>query len=172
MREVPQTFTTTRLLLRPITASDLPNIYRGLSDPKVIAHYGVSFDSLEATQAQMDWFAQQQQCWWAICSPDGDTFYGAGGLNDIDTQQGKAEIGLWLLPQFWGRGIMAEALPIIADYGLTELGLHRIEGFVDSNNENCKKAMAKVDFQHEKTIPNFEVKDGKSIDVDVFVKLR
>lgn len=49
------TLYTKQLILRQITQSDLPNIYKGLSHPKVIPYYGVSFESLEATQEQMDW---------------------------------------------------------------------------------------------------------------------
>ena len=161
---------TDRLLLREIIDSDLENIFKGLSHPDVIRHYGVSFDSLEATKEQMMWFADQKQLWWAICSSDNQTFYGAGGLNDIDLKERKAEIGLWLLPEFWGQRIMKEALPLIANYGLHELQLHRIEGFVESDNTNCKNAMTKLDFQLEKTIPDFEIKNGKPISVDIYIK--
>lgn len=45
---------TGRFLLREIIESDLQNIYRGLSNPRVIKHYGVSYDSLEVTKSQMD----------------------------------------------------------------------------------------------------------------------
>ena len=40
--------------LDPVTDTDLPHIYRGLSDPRVVAYYGVSYDSLAACRAQMD----------------------------------------------------------------------------------------------------------------------
>jgi ribosomal-protein-alanine N-acetyltransferase len=143
------TIKTKRLLLREITDFDLENIYTGLSNPYVIKHYGISFNSLETTKEQMTWFADSKQFWWTICSIDNETFYGAGGLNDLSEEHKKAEIGLWLLPDFWGQGIMTETMPLICDYGFDQLGLHRIEGFVESNNQNCKKAMAKLDFQHE-----------------------
>ncbi|MDC8003871.1 GNAT family N-acetyltransferase [Aureisphaera galaxeae] len=162
------TIKTNRLLLREITDLDLENIFSGLSNPAVIQYYGVSYDSLEATKEQMAWFAEETQMWWAICSLDNQTFYGAGGLNDISYTEGKAEIGLWLLPEFWGKGIMKEALPLITNYGLKQLKLDRIEGFVETENSNCKRAMAKLDFKHEKTIKDFEIKEGKPISVDVY----
>ncbi len=162
--------TTERLKLRPIMAKDINDVYRGLSHPKVISFYGVSFESLAATREQMQWYAQPQQLWWAVMSLDGTQFYGAGGLNDIDLKTGKAEIGFWLLPQHWGYGYMQEVLPLIANHGLNSLGLNRIEGFVDSDNINCKRAMAKLDFTHEKTLLAAEQKAGRSIDVEVYVK--
>ena len=164
------TIKTDRIILREITHLDLENIYIGLSNPNVIQHYGISFDSLEATKEQMIWFADKKQMWWAICSPDNQTFYGAGGLNDIDHNKGKAEIGLWLLPDFWGMGIMKEAMPLITDYGINQLQLNRIEGFVETENSNCKKAMSKLDFVLEKTMKDSEIKNGKLISVDVYVK--
>ncbi|MBW1298399.1 GNAT family N-acetyltransferase, partial [Aquimarina litoralis] len=84
----------------------------------------------------------------------------------------KAEIGLWLLPEYWGKGIMKEAMPLICNYAFHDLGLHRIEGFVDSENENCKRAMAKLDFNHEGTMKDCEIKDGKYISIDIYAQLK
>ncbi|MCT4580146.1 MAG: GNAT family N-acetyltransferase [Flavobacteriales bacterium] len=162
---------TKRLLLREIEETDLYNVYKGLSNSQVIAYYGVNFDSLEATKEQMSWFQEAEQFWWAICSVDKQTFYGAAGLNGWSKEHNKAEIGLWLLPEFWGRGIMTEVMPLICDYGFNELGIHRIEGFVESDNLNCKKAMSKLDFEYEGRMKDCEVKKGKYISVDIYAKL-
>ncbi|PKQ46855.1 GNAT family N-acetyltransferase [Confluentibacter flavum] len=170
-KEIPS-ITTDRLLLRTITESDLENIYYGLSNPDVIKHYGISYDSLEATNEQMTWFSDSKQFWWAICSIDNGTFYGACGLNNLSIEHRKAEIGLWLLPDFWGQGIMTEAMPLICSYGFEQLELHRIEGFVESDNQNCKKAMAKLDFQHEGTMKDSEIKNGRFISIDIYAKLK
>lgn len=171
MKKEIQSIKTDRLLLRKITESDLENIYNGLSNPDVIKHYGVSFDSLEATNEQMTWFANSKQFWWAICSIDNKTFYGASGLNDLSIEHKKAEIGLWLLPEFWRKGIMTEVIPLICNYGFEQLGIHRIEGFVESDNQNCKKVMAKLNFQHEGIMKDCEIKNGKIISVDIYAKL-
>ncbi|PKG42751.1 GNAT family N-acetyltransferase [Psychroflexus sp. MES1-P1E] len=161
---------TNRILLREITGLDIENVFKGLSNPNVIQHYGISFDSLEATKEQMTWFADKKQKWWAICSLDNQTFYGAGGLNDIDYEKSKAEIGLWLLPDFWGMGIMKEVLPLISDYGLNKLKLNRIEGFVETDNVNCKNVMSKLDFKNEGRMKDCEIKNRKLISVDVYAK--
>ncbi|WP_273446060.1 GNAT family N-acetyltransferase [Neolewinella agarilytica] len=169
-RETPS-IQTERLLLREVVGADIQNIYAGLSNSLVTECYGVSYDSLEATKEQMAWYENAQQVWWAICSADGETFLGAGGLNDLSLTNKKAEIGLWLLPDFWGQGIMTTVMPLICSYGFDELGLHRIEGFVDSANQNCRKAMAKLDFEHEGTMKDCEIKNGRYISVDIYAKL-
>ncbi len=164
------------LLLRHFVESDIDNVYKGLSHPEVIKHYGISFDSLEATKKQMTWFADLEKnetgIWFAVCSFNNKTFYGAGGLNSLSKEHRKAEIGFWLLPEFWGHGIMKEAIPLICDYGFDKLGLHRIEGFVETENTNCKNAMAKLNFQHEGTMKDCEIKNGKFISLDIYAKIK
>lgn len=167
---------TDRLLLRQFEESDLENVFKGLSHPDIIKHYGISFDNLESTKEQMAWFADLEKnetgMWFAVCSLDNKTFYGAGGLNDLSKEHKKAEIGFWLLTDFWGQGIMKETMPLICNYGFDKLGLHRIEGFVESDNTNCKNAMAKLDFQYEGTMKDCEVKNEKFISLDIYSKIK
>jgi len=165
---------TERLAIRKITPDDINHVFRGLSHPDVIKHYGVSYMTLEATKEQMDWYADHEKNetgqWFAVCSKADGTFYGAGGYNDRDTTNRKAEIGFWLLPEYWGLGIMGEAMPKIFDYGFNEMNLHRIEGFVDSENIKCKKAVVKVGFKYEGTMVDSEFKDGKFNSTDIYAK--
>ena len=166
---------TNRLLLRQIVATDLENIYAGLSHPAVTKHYGISYDSLEATKEQMAWFANLERAktgmWWAVCLSADRTFLGAGGLNNLSQEHKKAEVGFWLLPEFWGQGLMSEAVPLICQYGFEQLRLHRIEGFVESENCHCKRTMATLDFQHEGTMRDCEIKDGEYISLDIYAKI-
>lgn len=167
---------TERLLLRQFVDNDLENVFKGLSHPEIIKYYGVSFQTLEATKEQMTFFADLEKnetgIWWAVCSADNKTFYGAGGLSSLNKEHKKAEIGFWLISEFWGNGIMKEAMPLICNYGFDNLELHRIEGLVESENENCKNAMAKLDFQHEGTMKECEIKNGKFISLDIYAKVK
>lgn len=167
---------TERLLLRQFVDNDLENVFKGLSHPEIIKYYGVSFQTLEATKEQMIFFADLEKnetgIWWAVCSADNKKFYGAGGLSSLNKEHKKAEIGFWLISEFWGKGIMKEAMPLICNYGFDNLELHRIEGFVESENKNCKNVMAKLDFQHEGTMKECEIKNGKFISLDIYAKVK
>ena len=163
---------TQRLLLRQFVDSDLPNVFKGLSHPDVIKYYGVSYNTLEDTKAQMKFFADleinETGIWWAVCSLDNKIFFGAGGLNNLDKEHKKAEIGFWLISDYWNMGIMTEAIPLIYKYGFNKLGLHRIEATVETENMNCKKALAKLNFRHEGTMSDCEFKNGKFISLDIY----
>ena len=165
-----------RLLLRPFVEHDLANVFKGLSHPDVIKYYGVSYKTLEETKAQMKFFADLEKnetgMWWAVCSIDNTTFYGGSGFNKVNKEHQKGEIGFWLIPDFWGKGIMLEAIPLICHFGFDQLGLHRIEGIVETENTNCKKIMTKLDFQHEGTMKDCEIKNGKFISLDIYAKVK
>lgn len=166
---------TQRLILRSIQDSDLQNIYRGLSNPKVIKHYGVSFSSLEETKEQMDWYRQLKEnetgMWFAMEFKDSNEFIGAVGLNDISKEHKRGELGFWLLPEFWGSGYISEVVPEVLEYGFRTLDLHRIEAWVETDNENSRKVLTRLGFQHEGTLRDHEIKNGKFISVDVFASI-
>lgn len=165
---------TERLFLRKFIQDDLENVYLGLSHPDVIKYYGVSYDSLEATKTQLKYFDDLEKTgtgiWWAICSPDNKLFYGAVGLNNISHIHKRAEIGFWLLPDFWRKGFVTEGVQMICNYAFNVLEIHRIEAQVETENENCKKTMNKLDFIHEGTLRDYEIKEGKYISLDIFAK--
>ena len=164
-----------RVLLRQIVETDLENVFKGLSHPEIIKYYGISFDSLEATKEQMNWFSNLEKnkegIWWAVCSNVDGKFLGAGGLNNLSKENKKAEIGFWLLPENWGKEFMIETIPLILNYAFKNIGLHRIEGFVETKNLNCKKALKKLKFNLEGTMKDCEIKNGNFISLDIYSKL-
>jgi [ribosomal protein S5]-alanine N-acetyltransferase len=66
---------------------------------------------------------------------------------------------------------MTEAIPLICKYGFEKLALHRIEGFVEPENLNSKKALDKLGFKHEGTMRDCEIKNGRFISLDIYAIL-
>jgi ribosomal-protein-alanine N-acetyltransferase len=156
--------------------SDLENVFKGLSDPKVIPYYGVSFATIEETQKQIDWFLQIEHentgRWRAITSKDYSQFFGAIGFNYWQQEHRKAEIGFWLMPEFWKKGIIREVLPVMIAFGFKEMQLHRIEAEVESENSSSKKVLEASGFQFEGTKRDCEIKKGRFISLDLFSLLQ
>lgn len=167
---------TTRLHLRQFKASDVDLVYYGLSHPEVIQYYGVSYDSLEATEQQMEWFEklwnERTGLWWAICLHGADTLIGGCGFNNYEEVHRKAEIGYWLLPTSWSKGYASEAVKAAIHFGFYDLNLIRIEAYLESENENSRHLLQKLGFDHEGTMRNCEYKNDRFIDVDIYARLR
>ena len=167
---------TENYILKEIQSSDIENIHKGLSNPDITRFYDVHFPTLEDTKEQMEWYRDLKESgtgiWWGIYDKKDHRFCGAGGFNSLNKQHKKAEIGLWLLKEFWGKGILKEVMPELFEYGFTKLELNRIEGFVISENTKCKSALEKINFQYEGTMRECEIKNGKKIDVDFYSILK
>ncbi|MTI29959.1 GNAT family N-acetyltransferase, partial [Xanthovirga aplysinae] len=163
-------------ILKEIISSDIENIHRGLSNPNITKYYDVHFPTLEATKEQMEWYEDLKNSgtgvWWSIYDKEENQFCGAGGFNGLDKKHKKAEIGFWLLQEFWGKGIMKAVMPKLFEIGFTELNLNRIEGYVVSQNIKCKNALEKINFSYEGTMRESEIKNGEKISVDFYSILK
>ncbi|MEV3817964.1 GNAT family N-acetyltransferase [Aeromonas salmonicida] len=164
------------LRLDPITAADLPHIYRGLSDPEVIAHYGISYDSLTACEAQMAWYAdlvrQGTGGWFLIRSQHTDLPMGAIGYNDGDPQHRKAELGYWLYPEYWGKGVMGRALPLFLTHFYGTTTLHRLQALVEEPNVASARVLLRAGFRYEWTARECEWKGDQFISLQHYTLLR
>lgn len=165
-----------RLWLRQVHDSDLESVFKGLSHPDVIRYYGVSYESLESTKAQMAWFRELEQngtgVWWAVCSAENQKFHGAAGINNLDRIHHKAEVGFWLLPEYRRNGIISEAMKEILNYAFHELKLHRIEATVETENEASRNLLLKAGFSYEGTLRDCELKNDRYINLELFALLR
>lgn len=167
---------TENYYLKEIQPSDIENIHRGLSDPEITKYYAVHFETLEDTKEQMEWYSNLVKegtgIWWGIYDNTDNQFCGAGGYNGLEDEHKKAEIGLWLLKEYWGRGILKEVMPKLFELGFTDLDLNRIEGFVLDDNSKCKSALEKIDFTYEGTMREWEIKNGEKLNVAVYSILK
>jgi len=179
MDEFPSPFvelTTSRFRLRRIVPADIGRVFRGLSDPLVIAHYGVAYESLEATQRQMDWFEEIHAAgtgvWWGICEPGPDaSLIGACGLNDIKAEHGRGELGYWLLPGYWGKGIATECVGALLGHAFGAMGLHRVGADVDVDNHASRRLLERLGFRLEGVRHGYERKHGVHIDLMYYGRL-
>ena len=83
-------------------------------------------------------------------------------------EHNKAEIGFWLLPQFWNKGIASEALKAAILYWKKERGLHRLEGFVEEGNTASSKLLEKAGFNYEGKMKECEIKNGNYISLLIY----
>jgi ribosomal-protein-alanine N-acetyltransferase len=167
---------TPRFLLRQITQDDLLAVFRGLSDPRVIANYGVSYASAEQTQRQMDWFDQihaaETGIWWAVCRSMADpALMGAVGLNDICALHRRGEIGYWLLPEHWRQGIARECVSAMLEFAFASLRLHRVGADVDIDNPRSAQLLESLGFHFEGVRRGCELKAGLFLDLKTYSRL-
>ncbi|HEU4471517.1 MAG TPA: GNAT family protein [Flavisolibacter sp.] len=167
----PQLFAG-RFLLEEIGPEDQAFIFEGLSHPKVIPYYGVQYASFDETGAQMEFYASLRRdgtgTWWKIVDQASGQKLGAVGYNNYQPAHRRAEIGYWLLPAFWGKGIVTEVLPVLLHYLFEEIRVHRIEAMVETANSASAKLLQKLGFTLEGSLRDYEIKNGRYISLEVY----
>jgi RimJ/RimL family protein N-acetyltransferase len=83
-----------------------------------------------------------------------------------------ATLGYWLGEDFWGRGIMTEAVAALTDFSFRNFPLRRISAEVFANNPASARVLEKAGFIFEACLKNNVIKDGEILDSLVYVRTR
>lgn len=171
------TLKTGRFLLREIRKTDQQGVFEGLSHPDVVRYYGISFHTFDEALLQMNWYnsiiKDKTGIWWAICyHHQANELIGCLGFNYWKKEHKRTEIGFWLLPLYWRKGVMMECVPEIIKYAFRNMNIHRIEGVVESENNNSSRLLKKLNFSYEGTLKDVELKQGRFISLDYYALLK
>jgi RimJ/RimL family protein N-acetyltransferase len=148
------TLETGRLLLRPFTLSDAPDVKR-LAGDRAIADTTLNIPHPYEDGMAEKWIATHQPQFeagklanFAITLRDTAELTGAVGLS-IVARFDHAELGYWVGVPFWNRGYCTEAAEAVLDYGFNTLNLNRIYATHLKRNPSSGRVMQKLGMQHE-----------------------
>jgi ribosomal-protein-alanine N-acetyltransferase len=99
----------------------------------------------------------------------------AGGIGirmGEDVHRHVAALGYWLGQEFWGHGVMSEAVPAFVNYCFASFALHRIYAESYSNNPASAHVLEKAGFVLEGRLRKNVVKDGKILDSLLYAKTK
>nr|MBE6544878.1 GNAT family N-acetyltransferase [Oscillospiraceae bacterium] len=146
---------TERLILRPFRESDLYDFNEYASVPGVGEMAGWKHhETIEKTKEILDMFIEEDKTF-AIVFKENNKVIGSLGvekygledkLTEFDGYLGR-EIGYVLSKDYWGKGIMTEAVAAVIDYLFNDLNLDFLTcGYYDFNNQS-KRVQEKCGFK-------------------------
>ena len=83
-----------------------------------------------------------------------------------------AELGYYLAEEYWGKGIMPEAVKQICDYIFSNSDILRIYAEPFAYNTASCRVLEKTGFQYEGTLRNNAIKNGKILDMKMYSRLK
>ena len=83
-----------------------------------------------------------------------------------------AEMGYYIAEEYWGKGIMTDAVKQICEYVFKNSDILRIYAEPFAYNIGSCRVLEKAGFQYEGTLRNNAVKNGKVIDMKMYSLLR
>lgn len=145
---------TERFTLRAIRDADAPAIFAIMTDERVMRYFGMlpmqsPDQALRRVQGIATDFQERAGIRWAIAHRADGQFLGTCGFWRIMETHHRAEIGYELASDYWGRGVMTEALTGILDFGFTTMGLHSVEAQIHPGNAGSRRVLEKLGFVQE-----------------------
>ena len=108
---------------------------------------------------------------WAVVN-EKDEIIGTAGFNNISRQHLRGEISYDLDKNYWGSGIMTNAIFNIVKFSFETLGLVRIQATVGQHNPRSIKLLENLGFKKEGELAKYERLKGKHYDFYMYAITR
>ncbi|MBQ4291024.1 MAG: GNAT family N-acetyltransferase [Clostridia bacterium] len=168
---------TNRLTLRRMKATDAGDMFEYASRADVTQyltwnpHPDVDYTREYLTQVQKQ-YENGEFYDWAVILRDEMKMIGSCGFTSFDDDNSSGEIGYVLNPDFWGQGLMSEAVTAVLGFGFERLGLHRIEAKFMQENVRSRRVLEKCGMTYEGTHRDAMLVKGEFRTISVCAMLR
>jgi RimJ/RimL family protein N-acetyltransferase len=165
LMDFPESFETERLLIRSPLPGDGREMHTAVREyieelipwmawPK---EHGTVDDSEASSRRARVAFLGRSELRLHLYLKGTATLVGSSGLQGIDWDVPKFEIGYWCRTGFTGRGYMTEAVLGITEFAFDTLGARRVEIRCDSRNLTSARVAERAGFLLEGELHNNEV---------------
>ncbi|MBC78851.1 MAG: hypothetical protein CL745_04530 [Chloroflexi bacterium] len=166
----PQNIKTKRLTLRPIEIEDLEIIQNYSIDEEW--HRFLDFHTKESVEEFVHKAVNslwEEHARFSILI--NNQMIGGVGLY-IEMKEKRAEIGYSLSKDYWGKGIIPEAVTRVIKYGFEDLGLEKIFAQTDLRNKPSQEVMKKMGMTKEGIFRKHAIAQNKRRDIIYFSILK
>jgi len=167
-----------RVKLREVRNEDAAEYFSYIMHPEVARFVPVDCwqNTLEASEQHLRYwrnhFIHQSGICWSLADIKTDKMIGSVTLTRLMAIQRKATLSYDLNYDYWGQGLMTEALEGVMKFADKDLELLRIYACAALSNERSRKLLYHLGFQHEGVMPKYDVLNWKHEDFDSFGRVR
>ena len=168
---------TERLILRKMTLGDAKAVFAYASDPEVTRYviwerHRTLGDSVRFLNSLVEGYENTEEVSWGIVYKGDRRFVGGCSIVGWNPDHARAEIGYVLSKEYWGRGLMPEAVRAMIRFGFERMGLNRVEARCISDNAASARVMEKAGMTYEGTLREREFIKGIYRDIKVYSILK
>jgi ribosomal-protein-alanine N-acetyltransferase len=135
---------TERLILRPLAPAHAAALYEIHANAEVMRFWHAPPHKLaDETRAMIDELIAGPERVWVLCHRDGKDGI---GLVYYLGNVGRPGMGYLLHPDYWGKGLMSEAVRAALEFGFVSLGLDQVELWIDARNLASQRVAGRTGF--------------------------
>jgi len=147
---------TPRLILREWQSDDWIRFKPIATNPLVIRYVGTgqppNDEQIQAyIEAARNRYRTERFCLWPLIYRENQALIGFCGLDRLWGRD-EIEIGYWLAPDYWGKGLATEAALAVIQYGKGTLGLQQIVAVAQPANKASIHVLEKLGMAYVKNV--------------------
>lgn len=167
------TLETERLHLRKLSYSDQADIFDYAKNPEVAKHllwdtHQSEFDTIQFLNLVYEAYNHNNAAPWGIELKTNNKIIGTAGFVNWAKDKNEMEIGYALAQQYWGKGIVTEAVKEIIKFGFEKLKLATITSRCNPVNIGSIKVLEKSGFTFNGVIKDQLFVKGKLEDMRMY----
>lgn len=144
---------TDRLVLKNIGSEDKDFILKQFSDDTVNQYLfdAEPLNNLEEANELINFYIQPEprtQHRWILILKDNGIKIGTCGFHCWNKNNSSVEIGYDLQRQYWGQGLMTEALQAILLFALQDMGVNKIDAHIYTGNKKSITLAQRLGFKY------------------------
>jgi len=168
---------TARLILRPLRLDDASAVFHYAHNPEVTRYtswdtHATVEDSRRYIQEIIAGYLRGESAELAIEHNAEKKVIGACGFKAISAEHCRAEIVFAMAKEYWGGGLMTEALRAVLAFGFGPLQLNRVFAKVDPDNMNTIRVLKRAGWVFEGTLRQDMQVRGQFRDVKLYSLLK
>lgn len=169
---------TERLVLRRIKIEDAQDMFERFASREECSRYfpWSAVTDLESYKNRVAVWVENYQddlyFQWIIEWKETKDVIGIVNLHGVKEEEQSAETSYILAPDFWGKGVMTEALQRVLEFAFMEVGFNRVEADVFYGNEASERVLLKRGMKQEGVARDKYFKDEKFVDAVSYAMLR
>jgi [ribosomal protein S5]-alanine N-acetyltransferase len=159
------------LILRPWSLDDLDNLLKFAGNKKIADNLTDAFPhpySREDGITFINRFKDDNPMRAFAIAVDGIACGSIGVFPQADVHRKSAEMGYWLAEEYWGRGIITEAIRQMVGYGFKTFDINRIFARPFSSNLASQRVLLKAGLKLEARLEKSIYKNGQFLDELIF----
>ena len=159
--------------LRLIADADVPAITAACQDPEIVRY--TTIPSPYELHHAREWQLRSEAGRTAgtdigalIVDADSDGLLGSVGMHGLDPATGRAAAGYWVAAHARRQGVATRGVRLLCTFAFGELGVERIELWIEPQNEPSRRVAERVGFHSEGLLRSFMPVQGIRRDMLIY----